>query len=397
MELDQLTNPGVDALFSSTYSNQQQLDSLSKQTLSNGIELYMNGDFKGAIKEFKRSIGLSPFSQYMVDTSKYMANAYIQLGETENAIDTYEKAIKLAPNRDDLRITLGNMLFSLDRFDEAKEEYKEAVRVYPSSNNHFSLGQAYLRLEQYNEAETVFAKVRSMDTDKPNGDYGLGLTYSKQGLYEKALEHFQETVNLDDEFYDGYAEIGYAYTDLGLTDEAELIKDFLYDKDPSLAATLSEYMYQKDSPSFISAYYAEAFGAFQPKTPLSTLSTYLEAANSTKTFTLNIGFDKQMDRTSVENIVNWNISRASGTGGGEAYNFGLALPSTEVSLSVLPVNVYYDEDAWTATVKFNITQNATADGTLDPSHVEFKFSGEDIYGNEMDAEGDQYCGFSGIA
>ena len=30
----------------------------------------------------------------------------------------------------------------------------------------------------------------------------------------------------------------------------------------------------------------------------------------------------------------------------------------------------------------NLTQNSTADGIIDPSHIIFKFSGEDIFGNK---------------
>jgi hypothetical protein len=51
----------------------------------------------------------------------------------------------------------------------------------------------------------------------------------------------------------------------------------------------------------------------------------------------------------------------------------------------------------TATVSFKIQQNSTADGTIDPSHLEFKFSGKDTYGNTMDTDFDQFIGFSGVA
>ena len=60
-------------------------------------------------------------------------------------------------------------------------------------------------------------------------------------------------------------------------------------------------------------------------------------------------------------------------------------------------NVYWNAETMTATVSFNIQQNATADGTIDPTHIEFKFSGQDIYGNTMDEDFNQFSGFSGVA
>ncbi len=398
MELDLLSNASFDAMFAATSTNQQQqLDSLSQQALDNGIRKYMDGDYSGAANEFKRSLGLSPYGQYNVESSDYLAKTYIQMGEDEKAIDTYKQSIKLNPMRDDIHTTLGNMYFSLNRFEEAHNEYEEAAKLYPSANNYFAMGQSHLRLDNFNDAETIFAKIRSMEPGSVMGDYGLGLTYSKMGQYEQAIEHFQQTVNLDSEFYDGYAEMGYAYTDMGMTEEAEEIKELLWEKDPSLALTLSEYMYTENSPQFSSAYYNTAFGFFPAKTPVSSMHAYLATADASKTYSLSISFDKEMDRTSVENIANWRISRASGSGPGEAYNFGLPIPDTEISLPALPINVYYDEESWSATVTFQITQNSTADGTVDPTHVEFQFSGKDVFGNKIDPDADQYNRFSGIA
>ncbi len=390
-------NTPADALFTSTFPQQQQLDSLATSALSAGIDLYMNGDYDGAVRAFKRSIGLSPYSENTITAFDYMARAYLQLGETNKAIDTYKKSINLSPNRDDTHIILGNLYFGLNRYEEAEKEYAEAVRIYPSANNLFALGQVYLNTNRLNEAENIFSKVRSMEPGKPNGNYGLGLTYSKQGRYEKAIDAFEQAIRLDKDFYYAYAEIGYAYMDLGMKEEAKEVLATLEQKDPELSRTLSSYIYQMDAPNFTVAYYTAAFGTFPAKTPLSVIDTYFENANVSKVFSIKMTFDKEMDRESVENLANWEISRASGSGPGEAYNFGLPVPSTEVRIPSLPISVYYNAEAWTATVKFTVTQNSTADGTLDPSHVEFKFRGKDSYGLKMDTNGDQYSGFSGIA
>jgi hypothetical protein len=75
----------------------------------------------------------------------------------------------------------------------------------------------------------------------------------------------------------------------------------------------------------------------------------------------------------------------------------LTVPSTEISIPPYPDYIYYDSEASTATVYFTIHQNASADGTIDPSHIEFKFNGEDRYGFTMDPERDQFSGFSKVA
>ena len=385
-------------IFSATIQQPAQLDALANGALSKGIDLYMRQDYEGAIKEFRRSIGLAPNSSYSTDASSYMANAYLALGDTKGAIKAYDDALKRSPDRDDIAISLGNVYFAEENYDEAIKAYEKAVKIWSSSGNHYSLGQAYLNAERHSEADREFNTVLRMEPDKPGGYYGRGLNFSKQGRYEDAILQFKEAIRIDPKFYDGYAELGYAYADLGEMDEAQRIVDILEPIAPDLADTLSRHMYKVDPPKFMFAYADTGFNYQMPwKTPLSALDSYLETANAEKTFTMKFQFDKEMDRESVENVLNWSIGRSTQSGPGQAYNFGRPIPDTEATLPPFPEHVYYDADNLTATVYFTLRQNGAADGTIDTAHMEFKFSGEDAYGHKMDPQYDQFMGFSGIA
>jgi hypothetical protein len=186
---------------------------------------------------------------------------------------------------------------------------------------------------------------------------------------------------------------------MGEMGTAQELVDFLeFEDQVVLADNLSRYMYKVDPPKMVYAQSASTFPfSVGNNAPVQLLDSYLATANATQTFTMRIQFDKAMDRESVENVTNWKIGRAVGSGPGQAYNFGMSIPSTEITISPLPKSVYYDADNYSATVFFDIRQNATADGTIDPSHIEFKFSGQDVYGNKMDPNFDQYTGFSGVA
>ena len=133
------------------------------------------------------------------------------------------------------------------------------------------------------------------------------------------------------------------------------------------------------------------------KTQVSVLDEYLENANAEVTFKMVFQFDKEMDRESVENKFNWNITRATGSGPGQVYNYGFPIPDTEVKIPLFPEHVYYNPDDLTATVYFKLKQNADATGTIDPSHIEFKFTGTDTFGFAMNSNYDQFTGFSGSA
>jgi len=396
--MDSINSTSSAKLFSATIQNSTNLESLSNSALSNGIDLYIQKDYKGAIREFKRSIGLSPNSSYSTQATEYMANAYLELDDAENAIKTYKRTISLNTTNDELHIKLGNLFYAEERYHEAQNEYQKAVELNPTAQSHYSLGQAYLETGSYLDAQNQFSKVHRLDPDSPNGRYGIGLAYSKQERFEDAIRMFKEVVGRKKDFYDAYAEMGYAYADLGQMDEAQDIVNFLDRKESNLADILGGYMYKVDPPKFTFVHATSTFLRTMPRnTLLSTLDDYLANANASKTFTMKFQFDKAMDRESVEDRFNWTIQRSSGSGPGEAYNFGFSVPDTEVTIPIYPDNVYYDSKTFSATVKFTITQNENADGTIDPSHIEFSFKGKDKYGITMDSEFDQVTGFSGIA
>ena len=389
---------GYTDIFSATIQQTAQLESLANGALSKGIDLYRRQDYEGAIREFRRSIGLAPNSTYSTDASSYMANAYMALGDTGGAVKAYKDALRRSPDRDDIYISLGNLYFSDGKYDEAAEVYEKAVKIWSSSDNHYALGQAYLNAGRHSAADREFNTVLRMEPDKPGGYYGLGLNFSKQGRHEEAILQFKEAIRVDPKFYDGYAELGYAYADLGLMDEAQRIVDSLEPSAPDLADTLSRYMYKVDPPKFMFAYADGSFNYHMPwKTPLSALDGYLATPNAEKTFAMTFQFDKEMDRESVENVLNWHIGRSTQSGPGQAYNYGFPVLDTEVTLPPIPKSVYYDQDKLTATVYFDVRQNAAGDGTIDSAHIEFTFNGEDAYGHNMDPKFDQFMGFSGVA
>ena len=397
--MDSLSVSGAstELLFSATIQQQSQLDELSNRALTKGIDLYIDKRYNEAAREFQRAVGLSPQGQYASDASNYLANAYLKLGKTEKAIDAYQQSIRIDPFRDDTHVTLGNLYFSLGRPKDAEKEYKAAVKLNPSATNYYSLGQAYLEMKQYGSAEQQFNVVKRLAPVSGSGEFGIGLVRSGQERFEDAIRSFQAAINKKGDLYDAYAEMGYAYADLGEMDQAQEIVDYLAKKSPSLSDTLSRYMYKVDPPKFAAAYSIDFLYKKSMNTPVAALDGYLAEPNASKTFTMKFVFDKQMDRESVENRLNWGIGRSTGSGPGQRYNFGLAVADTEIMPPDYPDHVYYDEKAQTAVVTFTLSQNAAGNGTIDPSHIEFTFSGKDQYGYKMNPSGDQFRGFDGVA
>ncbi len=218
------------------------------------------------------------------------------------------------------------------------------------------------------------------------------------GAYTEAVNQFEKAIEIQEDFYNSYAELGYVYADMGAGEKAQEMFELLEEKDPVLADTLNRYMYKAQAPRIEFASAESTFSYSMPsKSQVAALDTYLENANSSKTFTMIFQFGKAMDIESVQNRFNWNISRSTKIDPGQRYNNGLSISSTEITVTPFPEQVTYNPSTYEATLYFSISQNsALADGTLDPSHLVFKFSGTDKFGNRMDPDADEFMGAAGV-
>lgn len=385
-------------IFTALANQQDGLEDLSNQFLQTGIDEYTSGDYEKAAKSFEAAIAISPSSEYNADSTKYLAQTYIELDTVDKAIETYENAVQRDPENDEFRTAAGQLYYSEERYDEAATQYRAAVNVNPSAENRYSYGEALLKVENYSEAEYQFNQVKRLDPDSYAGDYGLGKMYALQEDYEKAIDQFNRTLEIEPTFLDAYAEMGYAYADMGDIESARYVQELLEEVDDSLASTLEYYIDEVEAPEIAFAWSTSSFPySMSANYPVSAIDSYLENAGAEISMTMIFQFTKEMDASSVENCYNWSISRAESDNIGETYNFGDEIPSTEIILEPYPDYVIYDADAMTAALGFTVTQNETADGTIDPSHILFSFDGEDVYGVSMGEDGDAYCGFSGSA
>lgn len=385
------------SLFSAGLTSTARSEWVQGRAMEQAIDLFTGKRYESAIKAMTRAIGYSPNSANAVKGYQIIAQAYSKLNDSEGAIKAYQQALRLDPGNASVHNALGNIQYFLKNYPEALKAYQAAAELDPSDANHYSLGQGYLANGQYPEAESEFRLVNSMTPNKPQGYYGLGLVYAKRGQPEEAIGFFRKALAIQGDYQEAYSELGFALAAAGRLDEAEQVREGLSADSSELALQLNQYIHSRTAPRMTLANSADFNGALGPGTSVSGLGSYLSAPNAAQTFSIQFYFDKAMDAGSVQNVFNWTIGRSTQYGAGKAYNFGMQVADTEVMLDPHPVSVYYDANSQSATVFFNIPQNAAGDGTLDPSHIQFAFSGKDMDGLTMDGKADQYLGFSGFA
>ncbi len=282
---------------------------------------------------------------------------------------------------------------------EALSEYEAAVRLNSNSaENRYSLGQSYLSSGQFSAAREQFQAIVKLSPNGASGYYGLGQVARASGDYPDAIAQLNKAISMDKTFVNSYLELGYTYADMGNDQNANEQLLILTAKKSASATTLQNYMSEVSQPRINFALGLDGFNNYLgPKTKIAEMDADLTEPNSTKLYSMNFVFSKNMDISSIQNRYNWGINRASITQNGGVYNGGFTVPKTEANILPIPVNVTYDTDKNTAIVRFRLTQNDTGNATLDPAHIVFKFYGQDAYGKAMDKSADEYSGFSNIA
>jgi spermidine synthase len=186
-----------------------------------------------------------------------LGNAYDMLGEIDQAIASYQKAIEDNPHPEGVYYNLGMAFRKKGDLDRAIAYYKKALDVEPDyAEARNNLGYAYLKKGFVEMAIQELTDALSIDPNLPEAYNNLGNAYIKKGELEKAITEYEQAIAVNPRFASPYYNLGVAYRRKGKLDKAiALLKEALvfnpdyakahyqlgiayyYDKQNSLALT----------------------------------------------------------------------------------------------------------------------------------------------------------------
>jgi tetratricopeptide (TPR) repeat protein len=170
--------------------------------------------------------GISSRSVFASAAGLRQAWALHQLKRDDEAVDILRRTAQLDGSDPEALMTLGDILRSGDRYDEAAVEYGRAIeRIGKPEERHWTLfyarGIALERAKQWPRAEADFLKALELRPDQPLVLNYLGYSWIEQGLnLQRARQMVERAVSLRPN--DGYIvdSLGWALYRLGHYDEA---------------------------------------------------------------------------------------------------------------------------------------------------------------------------------
>jgi tetratricopeptide (TPR) repeat protein len=124
------------------------------------------GKLQEAIEEFKQVVTLAIKDEPKILAYYNMGNAYVDLGQYDKAIESYQQAIKLKSNLSKPHNNLGLAYAAAGRLADAVAEFKQAVQLRPEyAEAHYNLGVAFVQKGQKHDAEEQQRLLAKLNSD----------------------------------------------------------------------------------------------------------------------------------------------------------------------------------------------------------------------------------------
>ena len=162
-----------------------------------GDSYYNSGQYDSSISYYSKVLNSFPNTQYVFDAVTGIQYAYVAKDQPDSSIIFLDKFINSNPNskfNDQIFFKKGDLYYSIQKYQEAIETYKDFCSKYPASslipNAYYWIGKSAANLKNDDEALQYFnnAKSRALNTDIGiSSAIELSKIYSSRKDYSSAI------------------------------------------------------------------------------------------------------------------------------------------------------------------------------------------------------------------
>ena len=135
-----------------------------------------------------------------------MGVIYEQWGRKEEAIKSYQAALRLDSNHVESRLGLGSVYSKMVKSDLAIKEFKKVAELNPKSPDiYFKIALEYWYLQRLPETVQYYRKVIELDPDHLQTHLNLASVYERMGDWLKTLREIETALNLAEQKGDEYS------------------------------------------------------------------------------------------------------------------------------------------------------------------------------------------------
>lgn len=176
-----------------------------------------NRDFRDDLTLWSRTVATNPDNSRAHDNLGF---TYERAGETEKALDEFEKAVKLQPNNFRAWANFGVALAKFGAYNESINALKKSIEIRDYHKTYDKIGLVYAEIGMENEAIGSFKEAIKIKPRYAKAHNDLATVYGKLGQFELALQEFNEAIRIDRDYADAHFNLGILLEFLGKKEEA---------------------------------------------------------------------------------------------------------------------------------------------------------------------------------
>ena len=176
-------------------SSDEKIFNLDKKEKPNAMEYFTRGkkqidenNFENAIESFEKAIKINPYNERYFFWSGL---AKAKIGRTSDAINDFSKAISLDDTNSRIFNQRGALLANQKKYKLAIKDFNKAISIDPNNpDSHYNLGSSLFYIDEAEQAIISLSKAIDLNSSESLYYFNRGYAYVKLDNYHKALEDF---------------------------------------------------------------------------------------------------------------------------------------------------------------------------------------------------------------
>ncbi len=176
--------------------------------------------WKNSIALFEHAVNVTENNFHALNN---LATALADKGQYDNALLYLNRALKLGPEREDVRINYANVLFLKGMPNEAISQYRAILQTnFENADVHYNLAYVLSTQKKYSDAVSHFKQTLRIDPTYSKAHYHLGNILLTQGKINEASAYFAEAIKYNPDYVQAYNQIGWILLQQGKFNKAKV-------------------------------------------------------------------------------------------------------------------------------------------------------------------------------
>ena len=199
--------------------------------------------FDDAIKSYEIAIKLKP--DYP-STHNNLGNTFKDIKHYDDAIKSYQKAIELNPDFAEAHYNHGLALKDLGLMDDAIKSFEEAINIRPAyAYAHKNLGSTLMSLSRLDEAVLSFERAIKIEPDYVEALHSLGNALIIIGKVKLGAKYYEKAIEINPDFAEAHYSLGNMFRDLKQRDKAHLCYEIATSIKPDMDFIFGSFLNNK--------------------------------------------------------------------------------------------------------------------------------------------------------